>query len=178
MSTFSEASSQTSAAFMKKAAPHALRCSMLLALVCSGHLQAVTVTPMQGQTPEQIQTDTAACQTQASQAAPPATTSAPAPQGGRVRGAAAGAAAGAASAQVRGNQYQAYDKLDSDVQQQYRQNQAQQAAAAGAAAGAAQQRQQRRQSQQQQQQTASQSQQKSSDAFNACMSARGYNVTP
>jgi transcription initiation factor TFIID subunit TAF12 len=122
----------------------------------------------------------AACQTQASQAAPPATTSAPAPQGGRIRGAAVGAAAGAASAEVKGNQYQAYDKLDSDVQQQYRQNQAQSAAAAGAVAGAAQQRQQRRQSQQQQQQqqAAAQSQQKSSDAFNACMGARGYSVAP
>ncbi len=168
MNTLYEAPYRTGAAYF----------SLLLALLVSGPLQAVTVTPMQGQTSEQIQADMAACQTQASQAAPPATTSAPAPQGGRIRGAAVGAAAGAASAQVKGNQYQAYDKLDSDVQQQYRQNQAQSAAAAGAVAGAAQQRQQRRQSQQQQQQAAAQSQQKSSDAFNACMGARGYSVAP
>ena len=66
---------------------------------------AETVVPMKGQTPEQIQADTAACQAQAksaydqalasaNQAAAPSTTTASQPSGGRVRGAAAGAAAG------------------------------------------------------------------------------------
>ena len=150
------------------------RASLLLAFLVAGYAQASTLIPAKGQTPEQIQADTAACQsqaTQASQAAAPA----PAPQGGRLKGAAVGAAAGAAAAEVRGNQYEAYDRLDSDVQQEYRQNQAQGAAAAGMVVGGAKQRQQRRQSQQQ---AATQSQQQGSQAFDSCMGARGYTVQP
>ena len=150
------------------------RASLLLAFLVAGYAQASTLIPAKGQTPEQIQADTAACQsqaTQASQAAAPA----PAPQGGRLKGAAVGAAAGAAAAEVRGNQYEAYDRLDSDVQQEYRQNQAQGAAAAGMVVGGAKQRQQRRQSQQQ---AATQSQQQGSQAFDSCMSVRGYTVQP
>ena len=156
---------------MKRTITHASR---LLAFAATAHLHASTLIPAKGQTPEQIQADTAACQsqaTQASQAAAPA----PAPQGGRLKGAAVGAAAGAAAAEVRGNQYEAYDRLDSDVQQEYRQNQAQGAAAAGMVVGGAKQRQQRRQSQQQ---AATQSQQQGSQAFDSCMGARGYTVQP
>lgn len=122
---------------------------------------AETVVPMQGQTPQQIQADTDACKAQSKTAydqalaaakqapATSATTaSAPAPSGGRVRGAAAGAVAGAAAAEVRGNQYENYDKVDSDVQQEYRQNQAQSADAA------------------------------SKQAFSSCMSGKGYTIGP
>jgi YMGG-like Gly-zipper len=159
--------------------------SVLLAIVATGHLHASTLIPTQGQTSAQIQSDTAACQTQAtqaSQAAAPPPAAAPAPQGGRLRGAAVGAAAGAAGAQVRGNQHEAYDRVDSDVQEEYRQNQARETAAAGAVVGGSRQRQQRRQTQQQQaqqQQTAAQTQQQQgSQAFDSCMSARGYTVQP
>ena len=79
---------------------------------------------------------------------------------------------------MRGNQYEAYDRVDSEVQQEYRQNQAREAATAGAVVGGARQRQAGRQQAQQQQQTAAQSQQQSADAFNACMGARGYTVSP
>jgi hypothetical protein len=157
------------------------RALLTFGMLVTGYAHAATVIPMQGRTPEQIQADTAACQSQASQTASTqaAPAPAPAPQGGRLRGAAAGAVAGAAAAEVRGNQYEAYDHVDSDVKQEYRQNEAQEAAAAGAVVGAARQRQARRQSQQQQQQqAATQSQQAGGEAFNACMSARGYSVTP
>ena len=159
--------------------------SLLLAFSVAGHLHASTLIPTQGQTSAQIQSDTAACQTQAtqaSQAAAPPPAAAPAPQGGRLRGAAVGAAAGAVGAEVRGNQHEAYDRVDSDVQEEYRQNQARETAAVGAVVGGSRQRQQRRQTQQQQaqqQQTAAQTQQQQGgQAFDSCMSARGYTVQP
>jgi hypothetical protein len=155
--------------------------TLLLAfgLVASCAVSASTVIPAQGQSPEQIQADTSACQAQAAQSTqpPPASTATPA-QGGRLRGAAVGAAAGAAAAEVRGNQYEAYDHVDSDVKEEYRQNEAREAAAAGAVVGGARQRQARRQQAQQQQQAAAQSQQQSGNAFDACMAARGYTVSP
>ena len=160
----------------------ALTAGLLLALVAAGHLHASTLIPAKGQSPEQIQSDTAACQSQAaqaSQAAAPSTTQEAAPRGGRLRGAAVGAAAGAASAEVRGNRYEAYDQVDSEVREEYRQNQAREAAAAGAVVGGARQRQQRRQQQAEQQQAAEQTQkQGSTQAFEACMGARGYTVQP
>src|SRR5512139_2195999 len=113
--------------------------TIAMALAIEAHGQ--TIIPAHGQTPEQIQADTAACQAQAKtahdQAMAPASQSASstassAPKGGRARGAAVGAAAGAAAAEVRGNQYENYDKLPSEVQQEYRQNQAKDAAVAGA----------------------------------------------
>jgi Skp family chaperone for outer membrane proteins len=158
---------------------------------------AETVIPMKGQSPEQIQMDVTQCQAQAktaydqalasaSSSASTSTTSAAPPSGGRMRGAVTGAAAGAAAAEVRGNRYENYDKIDSDVQQEYRQNQAKDAAVAGAAVGGARQRQARREQQQVQQQ---QAQQQSSaatqsadaalqQAYSACLSGRGYSVTP
>jgi len=156
---------------------------------------AETVIPMQGQTPDQIQADVATCQAQAKTAydqalasagqPAPATSSAP-PSGSRLRGAAAGAAVGAATAEVRGNQYDNYDRIDEDVQQEYRQNQAQDAAVAGAVVGGARQRQSRRQQQQQteqqaQQQSAAGSQtadSASAQTYSACMSGRGYSLSP
>ena len=140
-------------------------------------LQAATLIPAKGQSPELIQADTAACQSQAAQAAPPPA-SAPAPTGGgRLRGAAVGAAAGAAAAEVRGNQYDNYDRVNSDVKEEYRQNQAREAAAAGAVVGGARQRQQRRQATQQQAAAQQAAHQSGNDAFNACMTTRGYTLS-
>lgn len=83
---------------------------------------------------------------------------------------------------MRGNQHEAYDRVDSDVQEEYRQNQARETAAVGAVVGGSRQRQERRQTQQQQaqqQEAAAQTQQQQgSQAFDACMGARGYTVQP
>ena len=160
------------------------------------HVHAETLVPTKGQTPEQIQSDTAACQAQAktaydqslaaaNQTAAASTTDTKA-TGGRVRGAAMGAAAGAASAQVQGNRNDNYDKVDSDVQQEYRQNQAKDAAVAGAVVGGAKQRQSRREQDKTQQQQAQQqstaatqsADSASKQAYSACMTAKGYSVTP
>lgn len=171
-------------------------CAAVILLLGSG-ADAETVIPLHGQTPEQIQADTGACKSQAKsvydqtlaaadQAAATAATDSSAPTGGRARGAATGAAAGAAAAQVRGNQYENYDKLSSEAQQEYRQNQAREAAAAGAVVGGSRQRRERReqaQSQQQQSQQQSATAAQSADAaskqaFSACMSGKGYTITP
>ena len=173
-------------------------CATVL-MAMGSQVHGETVVPMQGQTPEQIQMDTQACKTQAksaydqtlaaaNQTSATSTTSASAsaPSGGRARGAVAGAAAGAAAAEVRGNQYDNYDKIDSDVQKEYRQNQAQEAAVGGAVVGGSRQRRDRRQ-QTQTQQTQSQQQSTtaaqsadaaSKQAFATCMSGKGYTVTP
>ena len=79
-----------------------------------------------------MQADTAACQSQSTQAASAAAapTTQPTRQGGgRLRGAAVGAAAGAAGAEARGNDYEAYDRVDDDVKEDYRRNEAEDAAA-------------------------------------------------
>jgi len=171
--------------------------SAAIIMMLGAQAHAETVVPTQGQTPQQIQADTAACQAQAksvydqtfaaaNQSAATSTTTAAAPSGGRARGAVAGAAAGAAAAEVRGNQYENYDKVDSDVQKEYRQNQAQEAAVAGAVVGGSRQRRDRRQQTQTQQQqtqqqsaTATQSADAASkQAFSACMSGKGYTITP
>jgi hypothetical protein len=155
---------------------------LALAMALGAPAGAATLGPMKGQTPEQIQADTQACQAQAAQTAstqPPPASAPPPPSGGRLRGAAVGAAAGAVGAEVRGNQHEAYDRVDSDVKEEYRQNEAREAAAVGAVVGGARQRQQRRQSAQQQQAAQQQAaQQAGGDAFNACMTARGYSLSP
>ncbi len=149
--------------------------TLLVKQLCAGLLmagalcnaQAQTVIPLKGQTPEQIQADTTACQTQAT----PSSTSATA-QGGRLKGAAAGAVAGAAAAQVRGNRHEeVYDRVDDDRQQDYRQNKAQNAAAAGAVIGGARQRQERRAS-------ANSAPTVDAQAYGNCMSSRGYSISP
>ncbi|MGJ0517263.1 MAG: hypothetical protein ACR65O_16075 [Methylomicrobium sp.] len=135
-------------------------------------VSALTITPMQGQTPDQIQRDQADCTSIAQQAAGSQTQSAPPPSGGRARGAAAGAMAGTAKAEAKGRQYGAYDNVNDDIKQEYRQNEAKSAAAAGAAVGAARQRQQRRQDSQQ----SAASSQSFDQAFGSCLMGRGYSV--
>lgn len=143
--------------------------------------QAATLIPAKGQTPEQIQADTTACQAEASKAAAPeaAQESQQQARGGRLRGAAVGAAAGAAAAEVRGNQYEVYDQIDSDVKEEYRRNEAKGAATAGAVIGGARQRQQRRtEAAQQESEQKQAAQTASTNAFNTCMAARGYTLAP
>ena len=171
-------------------------CSLVV-IKLGAHAHAETVVPMKGQTPEQIQSDTATCQTQAksaydqalaaaNQSAATSTTTASQPSGGRARGAAAGAVAGAAAAEVRGNQYENYDKVDSDVQKEYRQNEAQEAAVAGAVVGGSRQRRDRRQQTQAEEKQAQQQSataEQSADAaskqtFSACISSKGYTISP
>ena len=138
--------------------------------------QAETVTPLQGQSPQQMQNDIAACQ---SQAGTSQTSSASQRQGGeRLRGATAGAMAGAAAAEVRGRQHEeVYDRVDNDIQQEYRQNQAREAAAVGMAVGGSRQRRERR-DERRADNAAAQNPSSSSQAYLNCMSSRGYSVTP
>jgi len=138
----------------------------------TANVSALTVTPMQGQTPDQIQRDQADCTSIAQQSAGAQTQAATPPTGGRARGAAAGAMAGAAKAEVQGQQHGAYDNVNEDVKQEYRQNQAKSAAAAGVVVGGAKQRQGRRE---QSQQSAA-SAQTYDQVFGSCMMGRGYNV--
>src|SRR6185436_17375404 len=101
-------------------------CTQLLASVGAMMLvvgtalaQQPVVQPAQGQSAEQMQRDMADCQGIAKQSTgydpAQATTQAAAPTqpqaGGRVRGAAKGAAVGAVAAGVKGQQYDAYDKM-------------------------------------------------------------------
>lgn len=137
----------------------------------AANVSALTVTPMQGQTPEQIQKDQADCSAMAQQSAPQAPT-ATGPSGTRLKGAAVGAAAGAVSAEVQGRGHSGYDVANDDLKQEYRQNQAKSAAAAGMVVGGAKQRHDRREQSQQGAATA----QSYDQAFGSCMMGRGYNV--
>lgn len=141
-------------------------CAVFLLGVFSVVAIAQTLTPIKGQSPELVQQDISACQAQAG------TSSSTTPQsGGRVRGAAGGAVAGATVAQVRGNRHEeVYDRVDSDVKQQYRQNQAKDAAVAGAVVGGARQRQDRRQTRR--------DSGAAGDAYSNCMVQRGYQLSP
>ena len=163
--------------------------AVLLAAALSGATQAQqpTVQAAQGQSYEQMEKDKAECYSIASQSTgynPAQASAAPAssttPQGGgRLRGAAAGAMAGAARAEVRGNQYQAYERAPDELKQEYRRNEAKSAAAAGAVVGGARQRQSRReQARAQENQAAQQSAATSSfnQAYNSCLMGRGYVV--
>lgn len=145
---------------------------LIFATAFSSGVSALTITPMKGQTPEQIQRDQADCTSIAQQSAGAQTQSATPPSGGRARGAAAGAMAGAAKAEVQGQQHGAYDNINDDVKQQYRQNEAESTAAAGAVVGGVKQRQQRRQSSQQ----SDTSSQAFDQAFNSCLMGKGYSV--
>lgn len=98
----------------------------------AGFATGQTLLPLNGQNAEQIKSDDMACQNQATSTTTPATEQ---PQGGRLAGAVKGGLVGAAAAEVRGNQYEAYDRLDDDVQQEYRQENALDAAAVGAVIG-------------------------------------------
>jgi len=144
-------------------------------LVCAAALISVpafaqTVTPLQGQSPEQVQSDVSACQAQAQGSAPQGGSSQGA--GGRARGAATAAVAGAAAAQHRANQYDNLDRIDDGVKREYRQEKAKDAAVAGAVVGGSRQRRERREDAANQEQQAAAYQQ----AYSSCMSARGYSV--
>ena len=129
------------------------------ALLCCGAVSGETLIPLNGQ----------------SQAAGSSATSSSGVGGERLRGAAVGAAAGAAAAEVRGQRHdEVYDRIDDDVKQQYRQNQAREAAAAGVVVGGSRQRRERRADRRNEQ--AAQS--GSSQAYINCMSARGYSLSP
>ncbi len=172
-----------------------IRTSAMALLAFGIAANADTVVPAKGQSQEQVQKDAAECQSiaktaydqalaSANQAA--TSTTSESSGGGRVRGAAVGATAGAVAAQSRCNRNEICDNADSDVQQEYRQNQAKDAAAAGAVVGASKQRQSRRQQAKAQEQqaeqqsaTAAQSAEAASkQAYSGCMSGRGYTVSP
>ena len=133
----------------------------------AGFATGQTLLPLNGQNAEQIKSDDMACQNQATT---PATEQ---PQGGRLAGAVKGGLVGAAAAEVRGNQYEAYDRLDDDVQQEYRQENARDAAAVGAVIGGRHQRKERRA-----EQVAAPVATTSSQAYISCMQGKGYSVTP
>ncbi|VXB13421.1 hypothetical protein [Pseudomonas sp. 8O] len=134
---------------------------------------AETLTPLQGQSPEQIQADIATCQSQTGFTGQ-SSSSDDSRGGERLRGAAVGAAAGAAAAEVRGrNHDDAYDRVDDDIKQEYRQNQAKDAAAVGMAVGGSRQRQDRREDRRNER-----SSEDAQQAYSACMSGRGYSIMP
>jgi hypothetical protein len=136
----------------------------VLSLFCLG-AAAQTVTPLKGQTAETTQQDISACQ---AQAGTPSTDSSP--SGGRARVAATGAVAGAAVAGARGRQHEEVsDRVNDDVKQEYRQNQAKDAAVAGMVVGGSRQRQDRRET--------AQTNAAVSSAYSSCMQQRGYQVT-
>ena len=144
---------------------------LLLLAVPVAH--ADTLTPLQGQSQEQIQADIAACQSQTGFTGQSGGSD-DSRGGERLRGAASGAVAGAAVAEVRGQRHdEAYDRVDDDIKQEYRQNQAKDAAAVGMAVGGSRQRQDRRDDRRTERGSADAQQ-----AYNACMSGRGYSITP
>src|SRR5687767_242852 len=120
----------------------AVAATLVLADTARPLAQQVTVQPLQGQSPEQMQQDTASCQSAATQSTgyspgqAPAAAAPAGPSGQRLKGAAAGATAGAVRAEARGREYDdAWDKADDERKEEYRSNEAQSAAKAGAAVG-------------------------------------------
>lgn len=149
------------------------RASLLMGITLaalSGALmaQAATVTATKGQSPQQIEADKQQCYGSAVQSSGYDPASSHPATGGRARGAAVGAAAGTAAAEVRGRQYDAYDRVDDDVKREYRQRDAKSAAAAGAVVGGTAQRRERRE-------TAADAQ-AFDNAYRSCLTARGYAV--
>lgn len=144
---------------------------LMLATTFSPGVSALTITPMQGQTPEQTQKDQADCTSIAQQTAG-AQTQPAAPKGGRARGAAVGAMAGAAHAEAQGRQHEAYGNVNEDIKQEYRQNDAKSAAAAGVVVGGAKQRRDRREASEQ----SATSSQAFDQAYSSCLMGRGYSV--
>lgn len=137
--------------------------------VCCLYATAQTVSPLKGQSQETMQQDMSACQTQAGTTSSASTDSSQ--SGGRARGAAKGAVAGAVVNDVRaGQNSNAYDRLDSDTKQEYRQSQSKDAAKTGMVVGGSRQRQGRRNTRQDSAANAS--------AYSACLQQRGYQVTP
>ena len=147
-----------------------LTAALLLAGLPLAHGE--TLVPLQGQTQQQIQADIAACQSSASSTASSTTSSS---GGERLRGAAKGAVAGAAAAEVRGQRHDgAYAKVDDDIKQEYRQEQARDTAKVGVVVGGSQQRQSRREERRNGDAATS----SSSANYQSCMSSRGYSITP
>lgn len=138
----------------------------------SAHGQTM-VYPSAGQSPEQMNQDRTACDTQAAAQSgfhpsqTPPVASVPQPGGQRLAGAARGAALGAVRTQTTGKNDRAVENVTGT------------AAAAGAMAGGARQRQDRRQQAaqtQQQQQAYAQRQAAYNQGFSACMTAKGYRL--
>src|SRR3954452_4166338 len=135
---------------------------------------AVTISPAQGQTPQQQASDQSACETDAAARSgwhPSQASTTTSPTKPNVGGRGAGAARGAARGAVR---EQTTSKSEREVE-----NPAEAGARAGAAAGGARQRQARRQqsAQNQQQQAAQQQKQQAyMQQFKGCLQARGYSV--
>lgn len=140
----------------------------------AGFATGQTLLPLNGQNAEQIKSDDMACQNQATSTTSTTTPATEQPQGGRLAGAVKGGLVGAAAAEVRGNQYDAYDRLDDDVQQEYRQENARDAAAVGAVIGGRHQRKERRA----EQVAAPAAATTASQAYISCMQGKGYSVTP
>jgi hypothetical protein len=160
----------------------ALVIALAVAAPLSAGAQQTTVRPLQGQPPEQVQQDMAACQNSATQASGYSPSQAPVaaaptgPSGKRLKGAAAGAVAGGVRAEARGNDSEAWDNVDDDRKQDYRQDEAQASARAGAAVGGMATRSDRRQGRREQ----GQQQQASAwgQSYKSCLTSRGYAVTP
>lgn len=132
----------------------------------------MAVAPIKGQSAQQVEMDKQQCYSSAVQTSgydPAGPAGGRQPAGGRARGAAVGAAAGATAAEVRGRQHEAYDRIDDDVKQEYRRQDAKPAAAAGAVVGGAAQRRDRRQ-------TSAQAAQAFDTTYRSCLTARGYSV--
>lgn len=150
-----------------------INCSVaMLATLVSAQICAETVIPLKNQSSQVIQQDTSTCRSQADAQYP--LKQSQQPTGGRVRGAATAASAGAVAAEVRGRQYDAYGRVNDDLQQNYRQNKAKSAAAAGAVIGAANQRKDRRSAVAATEQAAA----ANSSVYTACLQQRGYDVKP
>lgn len=122
--------------------------------------EELTVQPLQGQSPEQVRQDMAACQNSATQATgyspsqEPVAAALSGSSGKRLKGAAAGAVAGSVRAEACGNDSAAWDEVDDDRKQDYRQDEAQSSAKASAVVGGMSTRSEGRQGQQQHHATA------------------------
>jgi transcription initiation factor TFIID subunit TAF12 len=164
---------------IKRALAVVIVASLVAANSARGQTSQSHVYPAKGQSQAQMDKDTAECRGIATQSTgynpstgQAATAATSRPRGGRGHGAARGALAGAARAEVKGQQYEAYDNAPEELKQEYRQNQAGSGAYVGAAVGGAASRRQRRQlGQQQQSQQASFEQ-----AYRSCLIGRGYTV--
>ncbi len=134
-------------------------------ILFAGTSLAQTVYPLQGQGPEQMEADIAACRSATGSGAAPTRGSR---GGGVARGAAMGAARGAAQAERQGEEHKAWEYAPDEAKDEYKKEQAQEGARAGAAKGAMRQT-MRRARQQQQAATADQT-------YRNCLIGRGYGV--
>ena len=131
---------------------------------------SVTVTPMKGQSADQVARDQSECAAAATSASGYDPNTAKPAVGGRAKGATKGAALGAAGAEVRGHSQggEAYDRANDEAKQDYRQENAKDAAKVGAVAGGAKQRRGRRED--------ATSASAWDTSYRGCLSGRGYSV--